>query len=252
LEENYKKLQEAQKMSDMGSMIGNIAHQWRQPLSVISTASTGMIMKKEHDMLNDASFFKTCNQINESAQFLSKTIDDFRNFIKGDSTKKIFNLQENIFTFMSLVDGTIKSNNIKVVLNLQEDIQLNSSENELIQCLINVFNNAKDALVEKDVDNKLILISTSIENKNVLIKIKDNAGGIPADILPSIFDPYFTTKHESMGTGIGLNMTYNLITNSMNGTIEATNIEFEYDNNNYIGAEFTIEIPISQPETKAI
>ncbi len=237
-----KKLFQSEKMVSMGEMIGNIAHQWRQPLSVISTASTGMQMQKEYGILADDDFIKTCQMINKNAQYLSSTIDDFRNFIKGDRKKIIFSLTDDINSFLHLVEGSIKRHNINIVLNLQDDIKINGFPNELTQCFINIFTNAKDALKENKIEKKLIIISTMMKENSVVIKIKDNAQGIPSDILPKIFEPYFTTKHQSQGTGLGLHMTYNLIVDGMGGTIEANNKSYEYDGNNYSGAEFIIVI----------
>ena len=143
---------------------------------------------------------------------------------------------------MHLVDSSIKNNQIKIILDLQEDIQIDGYENELIQCLINIFNNAKDALKEKNIGERLIFISTYINEDKTIIKIKDNAGGIQPEVLPHIFEAYFTTKHKSQGTGLGLNMTYNLIVNGMSGNIEVKNITYEYEGNNYSGAEFFISL----------
>ncbi len=238
-------LAQQSKMVAMGEMIGNIAHQWRQPLSVISTGATGMKMLKEFGTLSDKQFNESCDIINENAQYLSKTIDDFKNFIKGDRIKDIFSLQECISGFLHLVDGSIKSHNIKMVLDLQEDIKIDGYQNELTQCFINIFNNAKDILVEKEIEDKFIFISAFIEDNKAVIKMKDSGGGIPEDILPKIFDPYFTTKHKSQGTGLGLHMTYNLIVDGMNGTIEATNVDYKYDGKDYIGAELIISLSIS-------
>ena len=238
---------EQTKLASMGEMIGNIAHQWRQPLSVISTASTGIIAQKELDLLDETKLIETCNMINENAQYLSKTIDDFKNFIKGDRVKKFFSLEDEINSFLHLVNSSSKTHNIKIILDLQKDIKINGYENELSQCLINIFNNARDALEETATskNEKIVFISTFIENTEAIIKIKDNAGGIPAKVLPKIFEPYFTTKHRKQGTGLGLHMTYNLIVESMKGSIEATNVSFKYDEKNYIGAEFIIKIPLN-------
>ncbi|MCK5294257.1 MAG: PAS domain-containing protein [Arcobacteraceae bacterium] len=234
----------SEKMAAMGEMIGNIAHQWRQPLSVISTASTGIIMQKEYGILDEDKLIKTCNAINDNAQYLSKTIDDFKNFIKGERTKTIFNLKNDIGSFLNLVEGSIKTHNINIILDLQEDIKIDGYKNELIQCLINIFNNAKDVLVEKKIKDKFIFISTYIKDNKTIIKIKDNADGIPKDILPKIFEPYFTTKHKSKGTGLGLHMTYNLIVDGMGGTVEAINQTYDYKGKQYSGAEFVITLPI--------
>ena len=245
LEEQHIKLINSEKLASMGEMIGNIAHQWRQPLSVISTASTGIIIQKEYGILNEDELIKTCNHINDNAQYLSKTIDDFTNFIKGDSESVKFSLKNDTDSFLKLVDSTIKNNHIDVILNLTEDIRINGYPNELIQCFINIFNNAKDALIENNQEgDRYIFISQETVNSNVVIKFKDNAGGIPSDVIRKVFEPYFTTKHQSQGTGLGLHMTYNLIVDSMNGTIEVNNINYKYNGKECVGAEFTITLPL--------
>jgi len=239
------KLFKSEKMAAMGEMIGNISHQWRQPLSVISTGATGMKLQKEYGLLEDDIFNKTCDSINENAQYLSETIDDFKNFIKGDRTKQIFNLSSNINSLLQLVDNSIKGNNISIILDLNNALNVNGYSHELMQCLINIVNNSKDALLESASINKLIFINTFQKENEVIITITDNAGGIPQDILTRIFEPYFTTKHKSQGTGLGLSMSYNLIVDGMKGKIEAKNVNYTYENNNYSGAEFVIALPIS-------
>ncbi|MDD2697500.1 MAG: HAMP domain-containing sensor histidine kinase [Arcobacteraceae bacterium] len=106
-----------------------------------------------------------------------------------------------------------------------------------------MFNNAKDVLKDRSEEERAIFISTITEDNKAIITIKDNAGGIPQDVLPKIFEPYFTTKHQSQGTGLGLSMSYKLIVDGMDGTIEASNTEFEYNGKTYVGAEFTITLP---------
>ena len=249
--ENYKfkvkqkdqMISEQSKMAAMGEMLGNIAHQWRQPLSIISTGATGMLAQKEYGLLNDEQFNTTCKAINENAQYLSKTIDDFKNFIKGDRIKKVFNLKENIKSFLHLVEGSIKTHDINLILKVDNSIEVNGYGNELIQCFINIFNNSKDALKENVEKDRIIMISASIKEDHTVIKFTDNGKGIPADILPKIFEPYFTTKHKSQGTGLGLNMTYKFIVDGMKGELIAENKKFVYNNNEYTGAEFTISLP---------
>ncbi len=238
-------LYKSEKMASMGEMIGNIAHQWRQPLSVISTASTGIIMEKQFGLLNEDKLIDSCTTINMHAQYLSKTIDDFKNFIKGDRIKQDFNLKASVESFLNLVKGSIKNHNIKMILDIKEDIVMDGYENELIQCFMNIFNNAKDILKERLSENRIVFFKTEMINDKVVIKITDNAGGIPEKILPKIFDPYFTTKHKSQGTGLGLHMTYNLVVDGMNGNIEAKNVISHYEGKSYDGAEFKIELPLS-------
>jgi len=240
-----KMLTEQLKLASMGEMIGNISHQWRQPLSVISTGATGLLMQKEYGILTDEMLEKTCNAINTNAQYLSKTIDDFRNFIKDDRKKEKFTIKDNIDTFINLIDSSIKSNEINLMVNIKdENLMLDAYPNELIQCYMNLYNNSKDALNELEEPEKLIFIDIYTKGNKVVIEFKDNAGGIPEYILPKIFEPYFTTKHKSQGTGLGLHMTYNLIVNGMRGSLKATNINYQYNKKHYIGALFTITIPI--------
>jgi len=257
-EENVKQMkiiQEQEKLASMGEMIGNIAHQWRQPLSVISTGATGLQVQKKYNLLTDKYFIETCDLINDNAQYLSKTIDDFRNFIKGDRKVTKFKLSDTIKSFLHLIKSSIKNHNIKILENLDDNITINGHPNELNQCFINIFNNSKDAfketLTKEDTMNeknkeKLFFISTYLEDNQAIITFKDNAGGIPANVLPKIFEPYFTTKHKSQGTGLGLHMTYNLITKGMGGTITADNVMYKYKDTEYTGAMFTITLPLSK------
>ncbi len=202
-----------------------------------------MLMQKKYDLLNDKIFEETSTDINNNAQYLSKTIDDFKNFIKGDRKRVIFNLKDNIDSFLSLVKSSIVNNNIKLVLDVAADINVFTYPNELIQCFMNIFNNAKDALIQNNEKDRLILISAFIENENITIKIQDNAGGINTDVIQKVFEPYFTTKHKSKGTGIGLHMTYNLVVNGMHGMIEVKNEKFIYNDKSYTGALFLINLP---------
>jgi len=241
-------LYEQTKLASMGEMIGNIAHQWRQPLSFISTTASGMMMKKEYDMLTDEEFYSSCEAIDLQVQYLSKTIDDFRNFIKGDQEKAVYNVKDTIMSALRLVNGSIVNYNIELILDLKENIKINGYENELEQSLINIFNNAKDALKENNIKDKMIFISLDATDNDVVIKIKDNAGGIPKDVLPRIFEPYFTTKHKSQGTGLGLHMTYRLVVDGMKGKIEAKNSTTIYKDQEYVGAEFIITLPKSIKE----
>ncbi|MCK5111405.1 MAG: HAMP domain-containing histidine kinase [Arcobacteraceae bacterium] len=239
-----KQLFKSEKMASMGEMLGNIAHQWRQPLSVISTGATGMQLQKEHGVLDDETFNKTCEGINRNAQYLSKTIDDFKNYIKGDRIQVSFDLKKKIGSFINLVESSIKKNSINVILNLQDDIKIKGYPSELIQCFINIFNNAEDVLAELNKEDRYLFISTFDKKDKVIIKIKDSGGGIPNEVMQRIFEPYFTTKHQSQGTGLGLHMTYTLIVKGMGGNIGVKNVSYKYNGKKYTGAEFIISIPV--------
>ena len=234
-------LHQQSKMAAMGEMIGNIAHQWRQPLSTITTASSGMVLQKEMGVLTDEFFFEASKKINTSAQYLSQTIDDFRNFFTPNKEKTKFLLNDTLSTTLDLISAQFTAKDIHIIKNI-ENIELDSYENELIQALINILNNAKDELVKKPSDEeKYIFIDIFRNEKNeVNIIIKDNAAGIPNEYIDKIFEPYFSTKHKSQGTGIGLYMTEEIITKHLQGQIFVENKEFTYEGKEYIGAQFTI------------
>ncbi len=231
------------KMAAMGEMIENIAHQWRQPLSVISTVATGAKLKKELGLLNDDEFYETMNIINNSSQHLSNTIDDFRNFFNNDKEVVLFDITIPIEKVLYLISTKLKNRNITVIKNCKE-IFVTGLENEFIQVILNIMNNAMDAFENKNNDNKFILIDAYNNDKDVIIKIKDNAGGIEKNIIDRVFEPYFTTKHKSQGTGIGLYMSLEIIKKHMNGNLIVSNEEFTYEDILCSGAQFTIELPV--------
>jgi signal transduction histidine kinase len=237
-----KILQEQSKHAAMGEMIGNIAHQWRQPLSVIATSSTGVLVYKDMGNLSDELLENEMNRINDNAQYLSKTIDDFRDFIKGERKLQKFNLQRNIKSALNLVQGSIKTNNIQIIEDIDSEIEILGYPNELVQCFINIFNNAKDAMKALN-SEKYFFISAEKQDEKIVIVLHDNGGGINDDIITKIFEPYFTTKHQSKGKGLGLSMTYRLIVDGMDGVLSVQNEILEINNTQYYGAKFVIELP---------
>jgi len=228
------------KLASMGEMIGNIAHQWRQPLSAISTAASGIKLHDEMNILKKDIMHDSLDAIISNTKLLSNTIDDFSNFFKKDKIKTEFDVNRSILRVLKLINANLKNKNIEIV-NTTKQCKIYNLENELIQALLNIINNAKDALVENnELKEKYIFISQKEDNNQIIIKIKDNAGGINEEIIDKIFEPYFTTKFKSQGTGIGLYMSQIIIVNHMNGELNATNKVFEYKNKSYKGAEFTI------------
>ena len=243
LKEKERILLQQSKMAAMGEMLENIAHQWRQPLSVISTASTGIILQKEIDSLSDRQLNISLNAINDSAQYLSSTIDDFRNFFKPSENKiSQFRISDTFNKTLKILGAMFSAKDIKIIQNI-EKLELSSIENELIQVLINILNNAKDALLKVENHKRFIFINTYKKDNNVIIEIKDNAEGIHSDAISRIFEPYFTTKHKSQGTGIGLYMSEKIVKNHLNGSLFVSNENYSYDGVDYIGAKFTIKIP---------
>ncbi len=246
LKNKDKLLFEQSKMAAMGEMIGNIAHQWRQPLSVISSGATGLKVQREYEKLSDKQLYKVCNMINENAQYLSKTIDDFKNFIKGDREKSDFFISSEIEKLRTLMDSSIRTYNLQLSVNIKDDIIVRGYENELLQCFINIFNNAKDVLKKNNENERFIDIDIGSDGENLHILFKDNGGGMDENIQSKIFEPYFTTKHQSQGTGLGLHMTYNIIVNGMGGNISVKNIKISKNGKEYTGAQFTVNLPIEK------
>ncbi|MFW2585962.1 cache domain-containing protein [Aliarcobacter butzleri] len=236
-------LYQQSKMAAMGEMIGNIAHQWRQPLSIITTATSGMVLQKQMGVLTDEFFFEASNRINTSSQYLSQTIDDFRNFFIPNKEKSKVNLIEIFKKTLDLISAQFSSKDIEIIKNI-EGVEFESYENELIQALINILNNSRDELIKKD-GERFIFVDAFEKDNFINIIIKDNAGGVIKENLNKIFEPYFTTKYKSQGTGIGLYMTEEIITKHLNGTICVGNVEFTYNEKEYFGAQFTIRIDLN-------
>ena len=238
-------LHQQSKMASMGEMIGNIAHQWRQPLSSISTIASGISVEKEYGLLDDSTIISSMDKIVVQTEYMSKTINDFRDFFKSDKEKVAFDLNEVITQNITLVEASFKSNDIKVISEFKADITLNGYQNELTQSILNILNNAKDQLMKLPKDTKKFVKIEIIQDENfVKIFIIDNAGGIEEDNITKIFEPYFTTKHQSQGTGIGLYMTHEIIVKHFDGDIVALNDNCKYKNVEYKCAKFIITIPI--------
>ena len=231
------------KMAAMGEMIENIAHQWRQPLSLISTVSSTLHLKKDLDMaISKDEECEQLNRIGDTVNYLSQTIDDFRSFFKEKKLKKNFLLEDCYKKVLNLMNSNFEATNIEVIENI-ENIEVETFENELIQVIMNILTNAKDVLISKDNEKKLIFIEIYKKNDKSIFSIKDNAGGIPKEIIGKIFEPYFTTKGDE-GTGIGLHMSKEIIEKHMHGELRVENSTFDYKGKEYKGANFLIILPL--------
>jgi len=233
------------KMASMGEMLRNIAHQWRQPLSTISTAASGIKIQKELGLLEESEFYSSMDAIVDTTQYLSQTIDDFQNFFKIDNALKKFTCDELLKSVSNLIKTSYKANQIEFEISSSKNYLISGYFNETIQVIINILNNAKDAFIDSNLDNRVVFINSSIKDDTLEFVIKDNAGGIPENIFDNIFEPYFTTKHQSLGTGIGLYMTKDIVENRLNGTIEVKNEDIYYNNTTRKGAVFKLVISTS-------
>jgi len=246
MDKNRKKdsmLAQQSKMAAMGEMIGNIAHQWRQPLSLISTASTSLKLKKELGLLKENEIAETSDVITNATKHLSKTIDDFRDFFKPNKEQTVCKTEDLWLRTHALIKDQYKNKSIKIITHI-EDLEVKVLLNELIQVVLNIINNARDELVKQDTKEKLIFVDIKKVGSKLQIKVKDNAGGIPDHIINRVFEPYFTTKHQSQGTGIGLYMSQEIIKKHMKGSLEVDNSTYVYNHRQYTGAVFTITIDL--------
>ena len=234
--ENIKKeklLQEKNRLAQMGEMINMIAHQWRQPLTSISTATIAIQSKlalekydlsKEDGRENCIAFLnKKINAISGYVEFLSHTIDDFRSFFKPDKQKQDIKIEEIIKKSVRIVKDALKLNNIELELKLNSTAILNIYQNEVIQVFMNIIKNANEQLAQSSVDNPKVTIETIDTKQGVLVEIYDNGGGIEEEIIDKIFDPYFSTKDEKSGTGIGLYMSKTIIEKHCGGSLSVKN-----------------------------
>ncbi|WP_198304413.1 PAS domain-containing sensor histidine kinase [Arcobacter vandammei] len=240
-------LAEQSKLAAMGEMIGNIAHQWRQPLNIISIAASNLNLKKDLGQLEKDDLDNSLNLILKTTEHLSNTIDTFNDFFKQNKDKALFCLKDNIESNILLINSFFRKYNIDIFIDVDENISIYGVANEFSQALINILNNSKDALIQNIDENELriIKIRAKVINNRVQITIIDNALGIKTDIINKIFEPYFTTKHQYQGTGLGLYMTRQIITISMKGEILAENSHFKHNGIQYFGAKFIITLPLN-------
>ena len=247
IEENKKKdlvLFQQSKLATIGELIFNISHQWRQSLSVITTIASGIKIEKELGINDDSKDIEMLDDILKSANYLSQTIEDFRDFYKPNTSKTKFSISKCINKCIKIISPQFFLKNIIIKQDIQES-NIYGFEQQLIQVLLNILNNSRDIFEKKNLAQRVIFIKTSLYNDNITISINDNGGGIEESSLEKIFEPYFTTKHQSTGTGVSLYMSYQIISKNFKGTIVAKNSEITYLDTTYIGANFKIIFPMN-------
>ncbi len=213
------------RLASMGEMIGNIAHQWRQPLNAL-----GLILQKidflhSRGKLDSTNIKENINKSKALIQGMSSTIDDFRDFFNPRKEKEVFDVQEAIEKAFSIVEPVLLSTNIEYRLkNDTNGSSVMGYKNELSQVIVNLLNNALEAFNEKDVAAPVIMVHIKKSDEHISIEVSDNAGGIPEEVLSKIFNPYFSTKSEKNGTGLGLYMSKTIIEEHMKGKLDAINV----------------------------
>ncbi len=211
------------RLAQMGEMISMIAHQWRQPLTAISSTSAVINLKAKLHKLDEEKAIELTDKIGKYSQHLSSTIEDFRGFFKSNKEKKDITYSELIENVLTIVEISITNKNISLSTSLDCTQTLYTYSNELKQVILNLIKNAEDVLVEKNIENPFIKITTFKEDDYLVLSVADNGGGIEDDILKNIFDPYFSTKTEKNGTGLGLYMSKTIVEEHCGGKLIASN-----------------------------
>ncbi|MBA3025891.1 MAG: PAS domain-containing sensor histidine kinase [Sulfurimonas sp.] len=232
------------RQAAMGEMIESIAHQWRQPLNIIGLATVNLETLYAFGKMTEKQFHEKMDIIGLNINYMSDTIDDFRNFLKPEREMVNFSPKKSIQEVLTILSAQFHNNNIIEVLKTQCDILFYGVENEFKQVLFIILNNAREAIkaqIEKGkIEKGTISLSLECKEEQGVIKISDNGGGINPSIINSIFDPYFSTKHHANGTGVGLHIAKNIIESRMKGLIEVTNIAS--------GSCFSITLPLATEE----
>ncbi|RBQ25746.1 sensor histidine kinase [Arcobacter sp. CECT 9188] len=235
------------RFASLGEMLNNIAHQWRQPLSSITMIIQSFQTKMNLNKLTQEIVDEKVNDALLLAQNMSNTLDDFKNFFSPSKVEKEFYIKDCIEHSLELSKYFLSKENIKVELKVKKNEKIKSFYNELSHVFLNIISNSKDALVtNSDKKDRIIKIIVNSLRGSIFINITDNGGGIDSEILPKIFEPYYTTKYKSAGTGIGLYMSKQIIERHLNGQISCKNITFVVEDKTFQGVSFTIKIPINK------
>jgi signal transduction histidine kinase len=220
------------KMASMGEMIGNIAHQWRQPLSQLSGLFFDIESAYDYKELDKKYLTKISDEANDLIEYMSKTIDDFREFYNPNTKKERFNLLHTIESALKIIGSSLEFHKIRVSLHVKSSLHVDGFSNELSQVILNILSNSRDIALFRDTKEPKIKIYCTLKNGKISLHVEDNCGGIGEKNIEKIFEPYFTTKYD-YGTGIGLYMCKVIVEHKMGGKIFATNIKN--------GSKFTIE-----------
>jgi two-component system, NtrC family, C4-dicarboxylate transport sensor histidine kinase DctB len=233
LEQEQMLIQQS-KLASMGEMIGNIAHQWRQPLAQVSAIFMNMKVTYDFDNFTQKYLNEKVEEANKLTQYMSQTINDFQNFFKPHGEEELFSVETACREALFIIESSLNYHEIKVDFSVSDELNTLGYKNEFSQVILNILNNAKNILLEREIENPYIKVEIKEGDNFAIVKIGDNGGGIDKKILDKIFEPYFTTRHKTQGTGIGLYMSKNIIEKNMNGYLNVKNKD--------LGACFTIKV----------
>ncbi len=222
------------RLAALGEMIGNIAHQWRNPLNNVALIIQNLQLEYDSGTLTPDDMHREAREAMEVILYMSQTINDFNNFFREDKEKLKFSINEAVNRALGVVSANLKNHNIMVKIDNATEVSVVGYQNEYAQVLLNIISNSREACIERHVTDPCLFLHIVREGGRSVLYIRDNCGGIPDDVLPKIFDPYFTTRGPDRGTGIGLYMSKVIIEQNMGGELSARNVEH--------GAEFRIAV----------
>ncbi|KAB0664063.1 hypothetical protein F6V25_14750 [Oryzomonas japonica] len=237
--EKERMLIQQSRQAAMGEMIGNIAHQWRQPLNTLGLTIQQLQLSYDLGEFSRELLSHNVKSSMELILHMSRTIDDFRDYFRPEKEKAPFNVREAIDTTLSLLEGSLLYPHIDIDIVAEDDAVIYGYWNEFAQVFLNILTNARDVMMEREIANPRVTITIRNANGATVVTIADNGGGVPEEIMARIFDPYFTTKEPHQGTGVGLFMSRSIIEKNMGGELTVRNTGS--------GAEFTIEVPGGAP-----
>jgi C4-dicarboxylate-specific signal transduction histidine kinase len=221
------------KMAGMGEMLGHISHQWKQPLATLSVIQTNLRMQLELQDVQDENILKNITDTQLQIEYMNTTMKDFLNYYNKDKGVSSFTFATLMSRISNYLSSTLRLSSMQLTIHNPEDVKLHTYENAMMQVLINLISNAKEALLAQKISNPSIHIEANLQADNIIITVQDNAGGIDPSIIAFVFQAHFTTKAH--GNGLGLHMSHEIVTQRMHGTLNVIN------NNN--GALFTIIVP---------
>jgi len=241
--EKDKIMYQHSRLAAMGEMVGNIAHQWRQPLNAMTVLIQSFAIKNMSGKLTDEFIEQQVQEGLRLSKMMSSTIDDFRNFFTPNKSREYFDIKECIEDTINIA----QEKEVNITIKCDDDVKIYGYQNEFSQVILNLLNNSIDSfnnIKTKYDKNILIEVKKDADSSSVNISFIDNGGGIDESIIDRIFEPYFTTKHKSTGTGIGLYMSKQIIEKQMRGSLTVKNITMNFDHNSYKCAKFDISLPL--------
>ncbi len=230
-----------QKKVAIAELIHNIAHQWRQPLSAISTMASGIVIQKELGSISDEIIVENCERITDTVQYLSSIIEIFGDFFAEDTEITTLDIKELLHNNLPVF--FCGHNDIDIVMDIEEELQIQSNKTHFLRAIHSLVQNSQEAFLEYS-GKKIVFLRGYQDNNSLVLEFYDTAGGVKKSLLNRIFEPYFTTKHKSQGKGLGLYIMENIILYSLQGSVHVENFKFKYQKEDYKGLKFTIKLPL--------